>query len=447
MDPTTLQTIADWCGGRLEHGDPGLTVTQLCTDSRQLQPGDLFLALRGENFDAHDFLPQAASRGAAAAIGETAASSVPFIRVDNSLAALQKLAAAYRRSLALKVIGITGSSGKTTTKDFTAAVLGSRFSVTKTEGNLNNHIGLPTTILRATSTHQWAVWEMGMNHPGEIAPLAALAAPDVAIITNIGTAHIEFLKTRAAIAQEKGMLAEAIGEEGFVILPTEDDFTDSIAARTSATVIRAGLLAGDVRGSNLHGSQFTITADGETAVATLHVPGEHMVRNALLAVAAGSVAGLSLAEGAAGLATVQLTKGRLEQKVIHGVQVLDDSYNANPESMVAALRTLAQIPTGGSRIAILGRMGELGWASEQSHRRVGAAAAAEHIHCVVSVGDDAALISEAARAGGVPRAFHVGSNEEATALLASLVTTGDAVLVKGSRAARMETIIEGFAAR
>jgi UDP-N-acetylmuramoyl-tripeptide--D-alanyl-D-alanine ligase len=453
MDPTTLQTIAEWCGGRLEGGDPNRTVTFVRTDSRTLEPEELFVALRGERFDAHDFLPDAAKAGAAAAIGERwpgeKPAGFPFIVVEDSLRALQQLASAYRRSLEVHVVAITGSNGKTSTKDFTAAVLGARYEVTKTEGNLNNHIGLPLTILRTESVHDWAVWEIGMNHPGEIAPLAAIAAPDVAVITNIGMAHIEFLGSREAIAQEKGMLAEAVSAEGTVVLQAEDAFSDSIAARSRAKVMRAGIGRGDVQGSNLRadhdGTRFVVESDGEKAEAHLRIPGEHMVRNALLAIAVGCVAGLSLEESAAGLQEVALTKGRLEQKTIRGVHVIDDSYNANPDSMVAALRTIARVPVQGARIAVLGRMGELGTAAESGHRRVGEAAAEEKIECVVSVGDEAAWIGEAAREKGVGKVFHVGSTDEATRLLREIAAPGDLVLVKGSRSARMEQIVEGFA--
>jgi UDP-N-acetylmuramoyl-tripeptide--D-alanyl-D-alanine ligase len=452
MDPLTLEKIARWSGGRLVSGDPAGTVTVACTDTRALKAGDLFIVLHGEKFDAHDFLAEAARRGAVGAIVERVLEGLPadfgVIVVADTLVALQQLAANYRRSLPLQVIGLTGSNGKTSTKDLTACVLGGHFQVTRTEGNLNNHIGLPLTMLRARASDQVGVFEMGMNHPGEITPLAALAAPDVAIITNIGIAHIEFMGTRAAIAQEKGMLAEALNPSGTVILNADDDFSESIAKRTKADAVFAGLTRGDVRGENLRanfgGTRFTIHAHGRSVEAELPIPGEHMVRNALLAVAAGMVFGLALEECAAGLQKIQLTKGRLEQKIVRGIHILDDSYNANPDSMSAALRTLAGLPVTGRRIAVLGRMGELGVESERGHRQVGEVAAEAHIDCVVGVGQEAEWIADTASRGGVGNVVKVGTTEEATSVLRDLAKPGDLVLIKGSRSAKMERIVEGM---
>lgn len=453
MDAQTLAQISTWAHGTLLAGDPQRTVTDICTDSRALKPGDLFLALRGEKFDAHDFVPQAARLGAAGAVVENAPADLPadfpVIRVADTLRALQDIAAGHRRTLSLKVVAITGSNGKTSTKDFTAAVLGERFRVTKTQGNFNNHIGLPLTMLRAGAWDEIAVWELGMNHPGEIAPLAKLAAPDAAIITNIGTAHIEFMGTREAIAQEKGMLLEALGSSGHAVLPAEDDFTESLAARTKARVLRTGIGGGEIQATAIstdeNGSRFTVkNAHGESAAAHLPVPGEHMIRNALLAISVGTIFGLSLEECAAGLAKMQLTGGRLETKRIRGIRVLDDSYNANPDSMIAALRTLAAMP--GRHIAVLGQMGELGVESERGHRSVGEAAAREKIACVITVGPVAAGIAEAARAGGVGHILTAGTGAEAAAFLRAIAREGDTVLVKGSRSARMENVIAAFAA-
>jgi UDP-N-acetylmuramoyl-tripeptide--D-alanyl-D-alanine ligase len=278
--------------------------------------------------------------------------------------------------------------------------------------------------------------------------LAALAAPDVGIITNIGIAHLEFMKTREAIAQEKGMLAEALNPSGTLVLNADDEFSDAIARRTKADVITAGLARGDVRGDDLRadfaGTRFTIHAHGHRVAAELPIPGEHMVRNALLAVAAGLVFGLALEECAEGLRKIQLTKGRLEQKNVRGIHILDDTYNANPDSMSAALRTLAGLPATGRRIAVLGRMGELGVESERGHRQVGEVAAATHIDCVVGVGAEAEWIAEAASLGGVGSVVKVQDTDEATAVLRDLARPGDVVLVKGSRSAKMERIVEGM---
>ena len=452
MDATSFETIAGWAEGKLVAGEPGDMVSVVCTDTRALKAGDFFVALRGENFDAHTFVAEAAKRGAAGAMVQEIPAGLPagfaVVLVQDTLAGLQNLATNYRRTLSLQAVGLTGSNGKTSTKDLTASVLGEHFQVTSTDGNLNNHIGVPLTLLRARGSDQVGVFEFGMNHPGEIAPLAAMAAPDVAIITNVGMAHIEFMGSREAIAVEKGMLAEALQPGGTLILSAHDEFSPAIAARTKADVVMAGIGIGDVFASELRpyfsGTKFRLHADGHSVEAGLSVPGEHMVRNAVLAAAAGRVFGLSLEECAEGLTKLRLTKGRLEQKVIRGIQILDDTYNANPDSVAAALRTLSSMPAAGRRIAVLGRMGELGSEAERGHREVGEIAAHEHIDCVVGVGDEAQWITDAAWRGGVEKVVRVGSTEEATKALRELAKAGDVVLIKGSRSAKMERIVEGL---
>src|SRR6185312_15983137 len=236
MNPLRVSQIAQFAGASLSSGDGTVVINKVSTDSRTIKPGELFVALRGENFEGHDFVEASAKAGATGALVDLNwAGNVPnnfvLLRATDTLQAYQMLAANYRRSLALRVLAITGSNGKTSTKDFAASVLARKFRVTKTEGNFNNHIGLPRTILDATSEHEIAVWEIGMNHPGEIAPLAGIAAPDAAIITNIGIAHIEFMGSREGIAKEKGALAQAVGPEGTVILNADDSFSQKIGAR------------------------------------------------------------------------------------------------------------------------------------------------------------------------------------------------------------------------
>ncbi|MFL6595315.1 MAG: UDP-N-acetylmuramoyl-tripeptide--D-alanyl-D-alanine ligase, partial [Chthoniobacterales bacterium] len=360
----------------------------------------------------------------------------------------QNIAAAYRKHLPLKVVGITGSNGKTTTKDFVAAVLGVRFRVTKTEGNFNNHVGLPRTILEATSQHEIGVWEMGMNHPGEIAVLAKIAAPDAAIITNIGVAHIEFMGSREAIAQEKGMLAEAVGAGGIVILNADDPFSESIARRTRSNIIFAGASSGALRAEQIRqtadGAEFTAVEGAHRCRVQLPVPGLHMVQNAMLAMATGRAFGMSLEDCARGFASARLTKARLQMRTIRGVHFVDDSYNANPDSMKAALRTLADLPTSGQRIAVLGAMGELGTESERGHSEVGEAAAKAQVAHLITIGGDGDVISHAATKSGLTSARNVSSAAEAADLLNEITSPGDLVLVKGSRTARMERVLEEF---
>jgi UDP-N-acetylmuramoyl-tripeptide--D-alanyl-D-alanine ligase len=245
------------------------------------------------------------------------------------------------------------------------------------------------------------------------------------------------------------MLAEAVSEDGTVVLNGDDDFTDGIAQRTRAKVILAGIHRGDIRAANLRqeqdGTHFDLIIHGKSTPAHLAIPGLHMVQNALLAVAAGTALGLTAEECTAGLRRVELTGGRLQKKEIRGVRILDDSYNANPDSVNAALRTLAQLPTEGKRIAVLGRMGELGKESENGHRAVGKTAAEEKIDCLLTVGSEAHWIAESARSRGAGEVFQISSPEEAAALLRNLARPGDLVLVKGSRSARMETVLEAFA--
>ena len=454
MDPVSLRQIAEFAHGSLSAGDANQRVSKISTDSRTLGPGDFFVPLRGENFDGHRFVEQAAERGALGAMVEeswkgTTPKSFALIRVADTLIGYQTLAANYRKSLPLKVLAITGSNGKTSTKDFVAATLARKFRVTKTEGNFNNHVGLPQTMLAANSSDEIAVWEIGMNHPGEIAALAKLAAPDVAIITNVGVAHIEFMGSREAIAREKGALADAIGESGTVILNADDPFSASIAGRTRAKIILAGVENGSVRATGVSqsatGSEFTILEGAHRCRAQLPVPGIHMVQNAMLAVAAGRAFGLSLEECAAGLASTPLTKARLQIKEINGIQFIDDSYNANPDSMKAALRTLIELDADGRRIAVLGEMGELGSESERGHREVGEEAAALGVDELITVGATGAAIARAAEKAGLQKSRSVASHEEAAELLAENVSPGDLILVKGSRSARMERVLEVFA--
>jgi len=456
MNRLSIFQIAELAAAAVSSGDGNAPIEKISTDSRTIKRGELFVALRGENFNGHNFIESVAKTGAAGAIvdlnwkGEILA-NFAVIRVEDTLRAYQNLAANYRKSLSLKVLAITGSNGKTSTKDFAAAVLAHRFRVTKTQGNFNNHVGLPRTMLEATSQDEVAVWEIGMNHPGEVAMLAKLAAPDAAIITNIGVAHIEFMGSREAIAAEKGALAQAVAPDGTVILNADDPFSKKIAVGTRAKVVFAGTTEGTVRASEITqsatGTDFTILEGAHRCRAQLPVPGLHMVQNAMLAVAAGRMFGLSLEDCAAGLAAAPLTKARLQIKRIRGVQFIDDSYNANPESMKAALHTLVELDADGKRIAVLGEMRELGEESARGHREVGETAAELGVDQLIAIGDMAAAIAEAARNAGLQNTSIARSTSEAAELLGEIAASGDLVLVKGSRAARTERVIEAFEIR
>jgi len=452
VDALSLHQIAEFAGAKIEQGPNETLVSRVGTDSRTIKPGELFVALRGDNFDGHKFIEQVARAGAAGAIvSETISAKLPanfaLLRAEDTLRAYQNLAANYRRLLPAKVLCITGSNGKTSTKDFAASILGRNHRVTKTEGNFNNHVGLPRTILEATRADGFAVWEIGMNHPGEIAPLAKIAAPDAAIITNIGIAHIEFMGSREAIGEEKGALAEAVSPDGFIVLNADDSFSSQIAQRAKARVILAGVESGVVRAVDLQqsagGSEFTIVEGAHLCRAQLPVPGVHMVQNAMLAVAAGRAFGILLEQCAAGLASAPLTKARLQIREIHGVQFIDDSYNANPDSMKAALRTLMELDADGKRIAVLGKMFELGAESERGHREVGETAAMLGVEYLISIADE--TIAQAAENAGLENSSTSRDAHEAAGILAGIVSPGDLVLVKGSRSARTELVLEEFA--
>jgi UDP-N-acetylmuramoyl-tripeptide--D-alanyl-D-alanine ligase len=454
MKALTLSTVIELCGGTLRHGDDHVTVNGITTDSRKARAGEVFVALVGEKFDAHDFVPQVAQAGASAVIVsriDPSWTTLPcaVIEVGETLLALQRLAHGYRLLHQPKVVGITGSNGKTSTKDLTLAVLSSAFQTFATRGNLNNHIGVPLSLLSLEAHHDCAVIEMGMNHPGEIKVLADIAEPNAAIITNIGLAHIEYMGTRDAIALEKGTLAEAVPASGFVVLNANDEYTPSIRSRCRAQVLTAGIDAGDVSATDLQadaeGTAFNLSFRGEKFPAFLPIPGEHMVGNAALAAAAAWRLGVQPEQIIAALRAVKLTGGRLETKTISGVTFLDDSYNANPDSMKAGLRTLVGLQGSGRRIAVLGRMGELGEHAVPEHRSLGEYAAGLRLDGLYTVGDEAALISEAAAAFApsiVTRNFD--THEACAAHLKQHLMSGDIVLLKGSRSAGMEKVLSHF---
>ncbi len=448
MNPLSLQTIAAHCNGTLTNAD-GRLVSSVSTDSRRVSKDDVFVALVGEKFDAHDFLPHVAEAGVGAVIVSKLPEqplSCPVIQVGDTLKGLQDLAANYRASLKPLVIGLTGSNGKTSTKDLVIGLMSVKHHVCGTLGNLNNHIGLPLSILQLNDSYTCGVFEMGMNHPGEIAPLAAIAKPDAAIITNVGIAHIEFMGSRAAIALEKGMLAEAVHKDGVVILNANDDFSSAIATRCVSRVIQAGIGKGDIVATGLRasaeGTAFTIDFGGERIETFLPVPGEHMVCNATLAAALAWHQGISPADIANALRGSKLTKGRLETKVWNGVTFLDDTYNANPDSMKAGLRTLAGLECKGVRVAVLGRMGELGEHAVTGHQDVGHYLADLGIDAVFTVGHEASLISEAASNKlATLSAKHFNDHADCAEYLRNFLKEGDLVLLKGSRSSAMERVL------
>lgn len=454
MNSVSISQIALWSGAQLISDNPDILISSFSKDTRTLQAGDLYLALKGENFDGNNFITQAAEKGAVGALYEgptpkNLPASFALLHSNNAYQSLQQLAAAWRKELSCRVVMITGSSGKTTTKDFTTTVLASVRRVTATRGNYNNNIGLPLSILRASRTDEVAIWEIGMNHRGEIAPLAMLGKPDVAIITNIGTAHIGFLGSREAIAEEKGDLFEVLTADGLAILPASDDFCETLVKRTSARIMRVGIGCGDLQARILAettvGTHFEVFYQGSSYPAFLPVLGIHMVSNALLALAAGIACGVSLEQGIQALTQVEASKSRLSLSEHNGIHLVDDTYNANPNSMEAALATMKSFSCTGRRIAVLGRMGEMGDYAEQGYQRVGKAATLLNI--LITVGAETSIMAQAAREAGVESVHEVLNNKEASELLLSLVKPGDLVLVKGSLSAKMKEVVSHFVAQ
>ncbi len=450
MDPKSFREIAEMAGGKL-HGTATGGVTTVVTDSRSIRPGEFFVALRGDQFDGHRFLPAVKVAGAAGALVSEVndqLSGFTQIEVADTLLGLQRLARSYRTELRLKAVAVTGSSGKTSTKEMIAAVIGEKCSVVKTLGNLNNHIGLPLTVLRASRRDDVGVFEMGMNHAGELQPLCEIARPDAAVITNIGTAHIGNLGSREAIALEKSVVAESAPAKGFVILNANDDFADWIAARCKARVIRAGLNRGEVRAHHveqgLAGTKFLLSARSQTTEVRLPVHGEHMVANACLAAAVGLELGLTLVQCAAGLAKTAIPGNRLRLKALGQMVVINDAYNANPDSMVAALKTVSQVTSKGRRVAALGRMGELGNESEAAHRRIGKAVADLGFDYLVTVGNEARLIAAAASSAGLNSVTEADTHEQAVEALLKYLEPDDVLLVKGSFASAMDRVVNGL---
>ncbi|MEM7600535.1 MAG: UDP-N-acetylmuramoyl-tripeptide--D-alanyl-D-alanine ligase [Verrucomicrobiota bacterium] len=454
MRATSLLQLTDWAGGSLIQGVSSATVSRLVTNSREVGPGDVFLAIKGENHNAHDYLDQAFEAGAAAVIvSELPGSTEGFDRVGiihlrDTLKALQQIALQHRKSDSLFVVAVTGSNGKTSTKDFLAAVLSANGPVNKTSGNFNNHIGLPLTILAGDESHTSGVWEMGMNHAGEIELLAEIGAPDAAVITHIGTAHIEHLKTREAIAAEKASLAEAIPSDGFCVMPLHDDYYDFVAARVSCRMISVGVDQGEVRAEGLRLNErgescFSIAA-GRLRSCEIQLPirGRHMVINAVLAAAVGLEQGVGLDAIADSLSSVELTGGRLQEKTIAGRQFLDDSYNANPDSMKAAIATLEEADVAGRRVAVLGYMGELGELEADAHRELGELVSRSNVDELITVTEAGRQIQEGVSSS--QNSSHFDDHADAAVYLAEILASNDLALIKGSRGAKMEAVIHQF---
>lgn len=458
MEARSLEFVAAACAGELRGGAGDTHVGRVCTDSRQAQPGDLFFALKGGRFDGHDFVRDAAQNGARAVVVNRAQAPARLpkcavIAVDNSRAALGRLAAKYRADFNLPIVAVGGSNGKTTAKDLIAAVLSQRLKTLSSEASFNNDIGVPLTLLRLEKTHEAAVLEAGTNHPGELAPLVRMIQPQLGVITNIEREHLEFFGDIAGVAEEEGWLAELLPADGVLLVNGDGAWADYLAKRTRARVIRTGLSeqaewrAFDIRVDN---DGVTFCVDGPKkdfwGEYRINLLGRYQVANALFAIVVGEELGLSRPAVRDGLAECRPAKMRMQLWEANGVRVLDDAYNANADSMAVALQTLIELPCAGRRVAVLGDMAELGAHSAAAHEEVGRLAAELGVGQLFAVGEMAGVTGRAARAAGLARVIEFGDVEAAANAVKRFLKPGDLVLLKASRAARFERLAEALRA-
>ena len=444
MKNLSIKTILNACGGVLHGAVPAGEITAVTTDSRAVTPGCLFAAIRGERADGHDYVNSAFEKGAVCCVVERVPADAAgcMILVPDTVTALQKIAGAYRAGFDIPVLGVTGSVGKTTAKEMCAAVLARKYSVHKTAGNYNNDLGVPLTLFGLETEHTAAAVELGVSHPGDMDRIAAIARPTMALYTNIGDAHLEFLGSREGVLREKSRMNAYLPEDGVVICNGDDPLLAGMACRQRK--VTYGLSAEcDVRAE-----QTAALAGGTTACAVVTrdrrfdvvIPafGEHMVYAALGAAAVGLELGLTDGEIAAGIADYVPVGSRGRLIRMQTLTVIDDCYNANPTSAAAAIRSLAKQP--GRRVCILGDMLELGERSAELHRETGALAKDCGIELVLTAGTEAESIAE----GAGETARHFGTKEALIRALPELLRPGDTVLVKASRGMRFEEIVEAL---
>ncbi len=456
----TREELVQATGGRWT-GTPPASVEGVSTDTRTLPPGSLFVALRGERFDGHAFLPEAAAKGAVAAVVDERfdpTEGVPGpagrLVVDDTLAALGAIARLHRRRFQLPVVGVTGSNGKTTTREMIAAILATRGRVLKTEGNLNNEVGVPLTLFGLDASHSAAVVEMGMSHPGEIARLAAIALPQVGVVTLAAPAHLEGLGTVDAVADAKAELYQGLPPGGIAIANADDARMLKRAQASGRRLItfsaakgrRGDVVVLELVSQGDDGLRFVLGVGNREL--PVHIPGlvgGHNAANAAAAAAAAIALGCTDREISRGLATVRPVGRRLRlENLPSGVTLLDDCYNANPASMSAALATLAGLAAPGRRaVAVLGDMLELGPFEAEAHRAVGAEAARSGVKALASFGPRSRGAAEAARAAGL-EAFHTEEIDALVRWTKATLQPGDVLLVKGSRGMKLERLVEAL---
>lgn len=435
----------------VEHRGDNLTFTSVGTDSRNVKPGELFIALRGEHFDAHQHIAAAQAAGAIAAVADVAGAplapaGMPLITVNNTRSALTQLAHAWRSRFSLPLVALTGSSGKTTVKEMLAAILREHAgdAVLATRGNLNNEIGVPLMLLELNASHRYAVIELGMNHSGEISRLTQLARPDVALINNAGRAHIEHLGSEEAIARAKGEIFEGLSSQGVAVINADDAYAALWHKLFNKNkYLRFGIeQPADISARyTLHAtaSEMMITAPTGSVNVTLNAPGLHNVRNALAACAAAVALSVPLKAIAVGLTRYSGFKGRLQRKAAQaGATIIDDTYNANPESVRAAIDVLAHLP--GKRLLVLGDMGELGERAAACHSEIGAYARQVGIKKLYALGELSTLTAAAFGAG----ARHFESIQALHAAVKAELAPDVTALVKGSRFMKMERVVDAL---
>jgi UDP-N-acetylmuramoyl-tripeptide--D-alanyl-D-alanine ligase len=451
----TLSRIADFVSAVGEFAPEDLA-QGYSIDSRTVGPGQLFFAVKGERLDGHDFVESALGRGAVAAVvlkdqlGRYPAQA-RLLAVEDTLVALQTLAMAVRKLWGKPLIGVTGSMGKTTTKEAIAHVLGSRFRVLKSEGNFNNHFGLPLMLLKLEPEHDVAVIEMGMSHAGEIRALAKIAQPDIGVVTNVAPVHLEFFDSVAGIARAKYELVESLPGNGTAVLNADDDYVSQFGRGFKGKVVMYGTRpAADVRAENIRsrgadGSEFDVVIGGVREHATLPLLGEHNVLNALAAVAVGLERGLKPSEAVGALAGLAPADKRGEVLRLGNITVINDCYNCNPKALNAMVDALASM-TAKRRIAVVGAMLELGPTEEELHRQAGRHVAEKKIDVLLGVSGPAQAMVEAAGQAGM-RAEFVSTPEAAGEWLAREARDGDAILMKASRGVKLEKALEMWKSR
>jgi UDP-N-acetylmuramoyl-tripeptide--D-alanyl-D-alanine ligase len=425
-------------------------------DSRTIRAGELFFAVKGERFDGHDFVSAALDNGAAAAVvrqdqWHRYSWTTKLLVVDDTLIALQTLATAVRKIWGKPLVGVTGSAGKTTTKEAIAHVLGARFRVLKSEGNFNNHFGLPLMLLKLEPEHEVAVIEMGMSHAGEIRALAKIAQPEIGVVTNVAPVHLEFFDSLAGIARAKYELIESLSASGTAVLNADDEYVSQFGRDFKGRVVMYGTrVTADVRAENIQsrgaeGSTFDVVTPGGREPASLPLVGEHNILNALAGVAVGLTLGLKLSEAVAALATLAPPDKRGQVVKLGNITVINDCYNSNPKALDAMIDALAAMPAG-RRIVVAGEMLELGPMGEEMHRAAGQHVAAKKIDVLVGVRGLAQAMIESAQQAGA-RAEFVATPEEAGEWLARETHDGDVVLLKASRGVKLEKALEAWKAR